>query len=256
MSHTRSSRQTLPFILPALLLVAAFGGYARAENSPQMRPALLAHDAKALLNAIDTSKLMKDGQKDATIRFTCVVTSGGWCSEMVTYGGTPGSELLAKELLRHSESEHPGFVPAVYHGETHPALVSGTAVFFIKENNPHLRIYLNEEPDHISHGDDFVAPQMTYVKGQLFRGFKVPSGGFGSSALIVLRISIDATGKVTAAKVALEKPEGRGFGAQILGRIGEVIFIPAYLSGQPVASTTTLPIIYKSGGAGRRWKAG
>jgi hypothetical protein len=255
MSHLRSPRHVFLFISVTLLLLG-IGRYAHGENSPQMRPALLARDAKALINVIDTEKLMKNGQKDATIRFSCVVGSGGWCSEMATYGGTPGSELLAKEVLRHSESEHPGFVPAVYHGQTHPALISGTVVFFIKENKPHLRIYLSEEPDHIAQGDNFVAPQMTYVKGQTFRGFKMPGRGVGSSALVVLRVSIDATGKVTAAKVALEKPEGRGFGAQILGRIGEVIFIPAYLNGQPVDSTTTFPIIYKSGGGGQHWKTG
>jgi hypothetical protein len=219
-----------------------------------MRPALLAHDAKALLNAIDTEKLMKDGQKDATLRFTCQVNSGGWCRGMATYAGTPGSEPLAKELLRHSESEHPGFVPAVYDGQTWGAILSGTVVFFIKENKPHLRIYLNEEPDHIAKGDDFVAPQWIFVKGLKDRAFRLPNAGVGSSALVLLRMNVDATGKVTGATVVLEKPAGHGLGAEIVGRIGEFIFSPAYLNGRPVASTTTFPIIYKSVG-GINWKA-
>ncbi len=254
MSHARFPRLTSVFTSAALLLLVAIAGYARGENSPQMRPVLLAHDAKALLNTIDTAKLMKEGQKDATIRFSCGVTSGGWCTGMATFGGTPGSELLAKELLRHSESEHPGFVPAVYDGQTWPAIVAGTVVFIIKDNKPHLRIYLNQEPDHIANGDDFIAPQWIFVKGLKYRSFQLPNEGVGSSAFVLLRMSVDAAGKVTGATVTLEKPAGRGFGAEIVGRIGMFVFTPAYQSGRPVASTTTFPIIHKSVG-GEHWKA-
>ncbi len=215
----------------------------------------MAHDSKGLINAIDADALMKKGLTDATVRFVCHVNSGGWCSGMATYGGTPGSDSLAQELRRHSESGHPGFVPAVYHGQTCPAEISGTAVFVVKDNKPHLRIYLTEESDHLAHGDDFISPQPIYVKGQKFRGFRWPQSAGGSSGLVILRISVDVTGKVTGAKVAAEKPEGRGFGAEVMGRVSDVVFIPAYQHGKPVASTVTIPILFKSG-MGGHWKAG
>ncbi len=255
MYRARFSRHTFPVTSAALLFLVAMAGSARAENLPQMRPAGLAHDPKALLNAIDTEGLMKKGQKDGMIRFYCAVSSGGWCGGMATFGGTPGSELLAKEVLRHSESEHPGFIPAVYHGHTTSALVCGTVVFFIKENQPHLRIYLNIEAEHVAHGDDFIAPQPIYVHDQKFRGFQWPNQGVGSSGVVMVRLNVDATGKVTGSKLVLEKPEGRGFAAEVMGTIGDAIFTPAYSQGQPVASTTTFPIIFKSIG-GARWAPG
>lgn len=226
-----------------------------AESSPDMRPALIGRDSKSLINAIDTAELMKKGQTDATVRFACYVGDGGRCSGLVTFGGTANSDALANEVRRRSEVEWPLFVPARYHGQTRPAYVCGTVVFFIKENKPHLRIYLNQETEHVARGDDFVAPQVIYLKGQTFRGFTWPAGGVGSSGLVLVRLNVDAAGKVTGVTLAMEKPEGRGFGAEVMGRIGEVVFIPGYLHGQPVSCTSTLPVLFKSGFGGR-WKPG
>ncbi len=256
MPPTGSLARRLACILSTLLLLTSvIAGSVRAENLPQMRPALLAHDGKALLNAIDTQMLMKNGQKDALVRFFCGVSSGGWCQSMITFGGTPGSDLLAKEVLRHSRSEHPGFISAVYHGQTTYALVGGTVVFFIKNNKPHLRIFLNTEADRIAHGDDFIAPQPIYLQDQKFRGFDWPNQGVGSSGLVVLRLGVDAAGKVTGCKLISGKPEGRGFAAEVLGKIGDQIFLPAYENGHPVASTTTYPVMFKSGYS-EHWKPG
>ncbi len=220
-----------------------------------MRPALLGRDSKALINAIDTAALMKKGQTDATIRFTCGVDEAGRCYGMAVYGGTPNSDALKKEVLLRSEAEWPIFIPAIYHSRACRASVCGTVVFFIKDDKPHLRIYLNEESDHISQGDDFIAPQAIYVQGQRFRGYDWPNGGVGSNGVVIARVTVDESGKFMGAEIAMEKPEGRGFGAEVMKKIGGVVFLPGYLHGQPVSSTANLPIMFNSG-RGARWTPG
>jgi hypothetical protein len=64
------AQRTLPVILAAAASLAAS---AIAENLPDMRPALVGSDSKALINLIDTQSLMKRGQGHAALFFNAVI---------------------------------------------------------------------------------------------------------------------------------------------------------------------------------------
>ncbi|MBX6326202.1 MAG: hypothetical protein IRY93_09230, partial [Chthoniobacterales bacterium] len=44
---------------------------------PEFRPALIGSGPHALINTIDTADLIKKGQKDAAVMFTCLVAPTG-----------------------------------------------------------------------------------------------------------------------------------------------------------------------------------
>src|SRR5437588_1067333 len=82
---------------------------------PMFRPALIGTGRQALINLIDTAQLIKDGQKDAAIMFSCTVKKNGDVDSASTYRGTPDSNLLQQEVLRQlSAAAQPKFIPAVY----------------------------------------------------------------------------------------------------------------------------------------------
>ena len=54
----------------------------------------------ALINKIDTADLIKKGQKDAAVMFSCLVAPTGDVVRSGVYRGTRGSELLEQEVLK------------------------------------------------------------------------------------------------------------------------------------------------------------
>src|SRR6266446_2128505 len=155
------------------LLVSLTLGHSYAQDLPEFRPALLGHGRRSLINMIDTESLMKRGQRDAIIMFSCLVGPLGQGGSMDVYRCSPNSELLQKEAMgRCLKSE---FEPAVYHHQRTPVVIEGTMAFFIVNGKPHLRIFLNQEEQDLKSGQDFIAPQFAFVSGNpKFKGFNFP----------------------------------------------------------------------------------
>src|SRR6267378_4446110 len=148
-----------PLLSCALLLGVAAG--LPAEELPETRPALIGNGPRALSNLIDTERLMQKGQKDAMVMFTCLISFSGLPGRCVTYRGTPGSDALAQEVTNQCY-EKVRFIPAVYHHKEVVSAISGTVIFRLINGHPHLRIFLNQENDHLLKANDFIAPQIVF----------------------------------------------------------------------------------------------
>src|SRR6202043_3600788 len=101
-------------------------------NLPMYRPVLLGSGPEALINRIDTAGLIKQGQKDAAIMFSCSVKRDGTVLSVSTYRGTPDSQLLEKEVLKKlSAAANPKFIPAIYNRIPVDAIYYGTVILAI-----------------------------------------------------------------------------------------------------------------------------
>src|SRR5437660_9698342 len=94
-------------ILAVVLLSVVDLGWSQVDapssqtaNLPMYRPVLLGTGPDALINRVDTAGLIKQGQKDAAIMFSCSVKRDGAALSVSTYRGTPDSKLLEQEVLR------------------------------------------------------------------------------------------------------------------------------------------------------------
>src|SRR5213082_2526127 len=67
---------------------------------PEFRPALIGTAPNSLINTIDTSGLIKKGQKEAAVMFSCLVAPTGDVVRSAGYRGARGSELLEREVLK------------------------------------------------------------------------------------------------------------------------------------------------------------
>src|ERR1700682_5441548 len=115
-------------------------------NLPMYRPVLLGTGPEALINRIDSAGLIKQGQKDAAIMFSCSVKRDGAVLSVSTYRGTPDSKLLEQEVLRKlSAAANPKFFPAIYNHIPVDAIYYGTVTFAIVDGKPRLRIFSNQE---------------------------------------------------------------------------------------------------------------
>ena len=69
----------------------------------------------SLINTIDTADLIKKGQKEAAVMFSCLVAPTGQIVTRGAYRGTHGSELLEQELLKRLATTK--FIPAFRNGQ-------------------------------------------------------------------------------------------------------------------------------------------
>ncbi|HXA08671.1 MAG TPA: hypothetical protein VNW28_01735, partial [Chthoniobacterales bacterium] len=175
----------------------------------------------------------------------------GESNGMWTYYRTPNSDALAEEAI--DKCRYARFIPAVYHGKPAAAVVSGTMIFVVIDGKPHLRIFLNQEAEHLKKGDDFICPQEVFWWGDNFEGFAYPSDHMLSGTVCV-KLDTDATGKLLASKITYESPLGSGFGKAVMDRINKVTFLPGYLRGKPVACSTTSQILFRGRGTNTYWK--
>lgn len=235
------------------LLLALFPGILDAQGLPEFRPALLGHGRRSLVNLINTESLMKRGQGNAIIMFSCGVTPLGDGYSMQVYRCSPNSELLQKEVLGHVVQAQ--FEPAVYHHNRVGVWVDGTVSYFIANGKPHLRIFLNQEEPDLKRGNDFIAPQFAFVPGNpKFQGIFWPPGAPGHQGAAAVTMEVAATGKVLSAKVAYEHPPGMGFGAAAAGPARDAIFIPGFRNGKVVPCRFTWSILFF--GPGLQMKSG
>ena len=139
--------------LVALLWIAEFSNLHAAE--PRFRPALIGNGPKALINMIDTKKLMEKGQRDGLLNFQCLVSTSGQPVNPVTFRATPGSGALEMGVMSALWSCR--FIPAIYDGKLTEVVFLGTVLFVVTDVKPHLRIYANQNRDDIAKGNDFIA---------------------------------------------------------------------------------------------------
>src|SRR5882757_4377330 len=76
------------------------GSPSPSPTLPEVRPALVGTAPNSLINTIDTAELIKNGQKEAAVMFSCLVAPTGQVVTSGAYRGTRGSELLEQELLK------------------------------------------------------------------------------------------------------------------------------------------------------------
>jgi hypothetical protein len=123
---------------------------------PESRPALIGTAPNSLINTIGAADLMKKGQKEAAVMFSCLVAPTGDVVRSGAYSGTRGSELLEQELLKRLATAK--LIPAVHNHQPVIAVFYGTVKFAVVDGKPRLRIFANQqlselEPPLLGFGD-------------------------------------------------------------------------------------------------------
>jgi len=215
-----------------------------AEN-PAYRPILLGKGPNALINRIDTAALLKGGQKDGLVMFTCSVDKTGRMVVTAVYRASPNSDLLQQELKRRLIDAT--FVPGVYEHQPVDAVYYGTVSFVVVEGKPRLRIFSNQEYPELKAESDFIGPQPIVGGVSGFVGLRYPPAAAAQvpvAGIADIKLKIDEQGIIQSMAVAGEHPPLIGFGAQALMDLYGTKFIPAFREGKPVACEITLPLYY------------
>lgn len=211
---------------------------------PMYRPALLGTSRDSLVNRIDTADLIKKGQKDAVIMFSCLVTPTGDIVWSGTYRGTPESKLLEQEVLKRLANAK--FIPAIHNHEPVTVFFYGTVVFSIVHGKPRLRIFSNQQLDELKKESDFIDPQPYVGQDSKFTGIHYPDTGstVRLTGVAGLALDVDAAGNLKSIQLVSESPPLLGFGDEAISDFSGAKFIPAFRNGQPVESKVTLPIYF------------
>src|SRR2546423_5869590 len=180
------------------------------------RPALVGTGPEASINRIDSAGLMKQGQKDAAVMFSCSVKRDGSVLSVSTYRGTPDSKALEQEILKRlAAAANPKFMPAIYNHIPVDAIYYGTVTFTIVSDKPRLRIFSNQEREELAKESDFIGPQPFWGGDSKFNGFQYPSPDTApvkvdGSAEVELKI--DAAANLQQLTLLNEQPPLLGFG--------------------------------------------
>lgn len=221
-------------------------------NLPMYRPVLLGTGSEALINRIDSAGLIKQGQKDAAIMFSCSVKRDGAVLSVSTYRGTPDSKLLEQEVLRKlSAAANPKFIPAIYNHIPVDAIYYGTVTFAIVDGKPRLRIFSNQERSELVKESDFIGPQPFWGGESKFNGFRYPTSDTAPVEVdgsAELALKVDATGNLQDLTLLSELPPFLGFGDAAFEDMSRAKFIPAFRDGKPVACEVKIPVYYKAQG--------
>jgi Gram-negative bacterial TonB protein C-terminal len=224
----------------------------KTASLPMYRPILLGSGPDSLINRIDTTDLVRKGQKDAAVMFSCWVKKDGSVLSVSTYRGTPDSKLLEQEVLKNlSVVTNPKFIPAVYNHLPVDAKYYGTVMFRIVDGKPRLRIFSNQEREELQKESDFIGPQPFSGADSKFSGFHFPSSGqapveVDGSAELQLRV--DASGNLQELELLSEQPPFLGFGDAAFDDMSKAKFIPAFRDGKPVACNVKLPVYFNAKG--------
>src|SRR3954462_5707840 len=84
----------------------------RAENLPEIRPALIGSGPGSLVNLIDAQALFRKGQRDGWVMFDCSVAADGYAFASDFFTAAPNSNLLREEVRKRVRQTR--FIPAVY----------------------------------------------------------------------------------------------------------------------------------------------
>jgi TonB family protein len=216
---------------------------------PELRPALVGTGPNSLINTIDTSDLIKKGQKDAAVMFTCLVAPTGDIARSGTYRGTKGSELLDKEVLKRLANAK--FIPAIHNHQPVLAVFYGTVTLAVVNGKPRLRVFANQQLDELKKESDFIDPQPYVGQDSKFTGTHYPEvpTTVSLTGAVELAVEVDAAGNLKSMRVVSEEPPYLGFGQAALSDFDGAKFIPAFRNGKPVDSKVKVPIYYKPSGS-------
>ena len=225
-------------------------GSSQTAKLPMYRPVLLGSGPDSLINRIDSPDLVRKGQKDAAIMFSCSVKKDGSVIAISTYRGTPDSKLLEQEVLKRlSAAASPKLIPAVYNHLPVDAIYYGTVTFMIVDGKPRLRIFSNQERSELAKESDFVGPQPFWGGESQFSGFHYPSSDTAPVPVdgsAELQVKVDANGNLQDLSVLSEQPPFLGFGETAFSDLAKAKFIPAFRNGKPVACDVKLPVYFNS----------
>jgi TonB family protein len=212
---------------------------------PEFRPALIGTAPNSLINKIDTADLIKKGQKEAAVMFSCLVAPTGDVVRSGAYRGTRGSELLEQELLKRLATAK--FIPAIHNHQPVIAVFYGTAKFAVVNGKPRLRIFANQQLEEVDKETDFIGPQPYIGQDSKFTGLHYPETGssVAVTGAVELALNVDTKGNLKNAQVLSEEPPLLGFGDAALSDFGGAKFIPAFRNGQPVECNVKIPVFYK-----------
>jgi len=212
---------------------------------PEVRPALVGTAPNSLINTIDTADLIKKGQKEAAVMFSCLVAPTGQVVRSGAYRGTRGSELLEQELLKRLPTAR--FIPAVHNHQPVIAVFYGTVKFAVANRKPRLRIFANQQLEEVDKETDFIDPQPYVGQDSKFTGLHYPETGsmVAVTGVVELALKVDAKGNLTNLQVLSEEPPLLGFGGAALSDFSGAKFVPAFRNGQPVESSVKIPVYYK-----------
>ena len=212
---------------------------------PEFRPALVGNSPNSLINTIDTADLIKKGQKEAAVMFSCLVAPTGEVVRSGTYRGTKGSELLEKEVLKRLATAK--FIPAIHNHQPVIAIFYGTVKFAIVNGKPRLRIFANQQVNEVDKETDFIDPQPYVGQDSKFTGLHYPDTGssVAITGTVELALNVDAKGNLTNLQVLSETPPLLGFGDAAQTDFTGAKFIPAFRNGQPVECSVKIPVYYK-----------
>ena len=215
---------------------------------PEFRPALIGTAPNSLINTIDTATLIKKGQKEAAVMFSCLVAPTGDVVRSGAYRGTRGSDLLEQELLKRLATAK--FIPAVHNQKLVIAIFYGTVKFAVANGKPRLRIFANQQLDQLDKETDFIDPQPYVGPDSKFTGVHYPETGsaVAVTGVVELAVNVDARGNLQSMQVVSEEPPLLGFGEAAISDFTDAKFIPAFRNGQPVDSTVKIPVYYKPSG--------
>jgi TonB family protein len=212
---------------------------------PEFRPALIGTGPDSLINRIDTADLIKKGQKEGAVMFSCLVAPTGDIVRSGAYRGTRGSELLERELLKRLANEK--LIPAIHNHQPVIAIFYGTVRFAVVNGKPRLRIFANQQLDQLDKESDFIDPQPYVGQDSKFTGLHYPDTGsnIAVTGVVELALNVDATGNLESMQVLSEEPPLLGFGDAAISDFSGAKFIPAFRNGQPVECTVKIPVYYK-----------
>jgi TonB family protein len=212
---------------------------------PMYRPALLGTGPDSLINRIDTANLIKKGQKDAAVMFSCLVAPTGDIVRSGAYRGTLGSTLLEQELLKRLANAK--FTPAIHNHQPVIAVFYGTVTFAVVNGKPRLRIFDNQQLDELKKENDFIDPQPYIGQDSKFTGIHYPDTGttVRLTGVAELAFNVDAEGNLKSMRVVSEEPPLLGFGEAAMSDFNGAKFIPAFRNGQPVESNVKIPVYFK-----------
>jgi TonB family protein len=212
---------------------------------PEIRPALIGTAPNSLINTIDTADLIKKGQKEAAIMFSCLVAPTGQIVRSGAYRGTRGSELLEQELLKRLVTAR--FIPAIHNRQPVIAVFYGTVKFALVNAKPRLRIFANQQLEEVDKETDFIDPQPYVGQDSKFTGLHYPETGstVAVTGVVGLALNVDATGNLKNIQVLSEEPPLLGFGDAALSDFNGAKFIPAFRNGKPVECNVKIPVYYK-----------
>lgn len=224
----------------------------KSATLPMYRPVLLGTGPDSLINRIDTADLVKQGQKDAAVMFSCSVKKDGSVLSVSTYRGTPDSRALEQEVLKKlSIASSPKMLPAIYNHIPVDAIYYGTVLFSVVNDKPRLRIFSNQERAELAKESDFIAPQPYWGGDSKFAGFHYP--GKDTAPVKVdgsaeLELQVDEKGNLRDLKLLTEQPPFLGFGDAAFDDMAKAKFIPAFRDGKPTACDVKIPVYYKAPG--------